>query len=53
MEKLVIIHGYQAGGAVYYKLMAHLCQYYEVIAIDLLGQGRSGRPSFGPFSDHE
>jgi pimeloyl-ACP methyl ester carboxylesterase len=42
-----MIHGYGGGGAVFSKMIAHMSNYYEVITIDLLGMGASGRPDFG------
>ena len=46
LPKLVMIHGYGGGGAVFYKMMKHLREYFEVYTIDLLGQGMSGRPPY-------
>ena len=43
---MVMIHGFGGGGAVFFKMMYHLSNYFEVIAIDLLGQGASGRPQY-------
>lgn len=37
LPKLVMIHGFQGGAAVFYKMMGHLRQHFEVIAFDLLG----------------
>ena len=34
---MVMIHGFGGGGAVFFKMMYHLSNYFEVIAIDLLG----------------
>ena len=41
-----MIHGYGGGGAVFYKMMKYLSLYFNVYAIDLLGQGMSGRPHY-------
>ena len=47
LPKVVLIHGYGGGGGVYFKMVEHMVNYYEVILIDLLGMGASGRPDFG------
>lgn len=54
LPKLLMIHGFMAGGAQFYKMFSHLHQHFEVIAIDTLGQGCSGRPILAPspFLDH-
>ena len=44
--KLVMIHGFGGGGAVFFKMIHYLSNYFEVIAVDLLGQGASGRPDY-------
>lgn len=41
---LVILHGYCAGSAVFYKIIGFLSEYFSVYCIDLLGMGRSSRP---------
>lgn len=41
-----MIHGYGGGGAVFTKMIKHMSAHYEVITIDLLGMGASGRPDF-------
>lgn len=46
LPKLVMIHGFGGGGAVFYKMIKHLRGHFEVITIDLLGQGMSGRPDY-------
>ena len=46
LPKLVMIHGYGGGGAVFYKMMKHLREYFDVYTIDFLGQGMSGRPPY-------
>jgi pimeloyl-ACP methyl ester carboxylesterase len=46
LQKCVIIHGYGGGGAVFSKMMKHMQNHYEVITMDLLGMGNSGRPLF-------
>lgn len=37
LPKLVMIHGFGGGGAVFYKMLKHLRLYFEVYTIDLLG----------------
>ena len=44
LPKLVMIHGYMAGGGQFSKMIGYLRPYFEVLTIDLLGMGRSGRP---------
>ena len=46
LQKVVMIHGYGGGGGVFTKMTEHMQQYYEVITMDLLGMGASGRPDF-------
>lgn len=41
-----MIHGFGGGGAVFYKMIKHLREYFEVYTIDLLGMGMSGRPPY-------
>eukprot|EP00347_Sterkiella_histriomuscorum_P022363 403330748 len=43
---LILIHGYGAGGAIMYKLLKDLGQFFHVYVIDLLGFGSSGRPVY-------
>jgi len=44
LPKLVMLHGYMAGGVQFFKMMGYLRHYFEILTIDLLGMGRSGRP---------
>ena len=53
LPKLLMIHGYGGGGAVFYKMIKHLRQYFQVYTIDLLGQGMSGRPDYEPKHDFD
>ena len=46
LPKIVLIHGYGGGGAIFAKMIAHMTEHYEVYTIDLLGMGASGRPDF-------
>mmetsp|Transcript_27619 Transcript_27619/g.49833 ORF Transcript_27619/g.49833 Transcript_27619/m.49833 type:complete len:348 (-) Transcript_27619:58-1101(-) len=41
---LVLLHGYCAGSAVFYKIIGYLSEYFMVYCLDLLGMGRSSRP---------
>lgn len=41
---LIILHGYCAGSAVFYKVIGNLSEYFCVYCVDLLGMGRSSRP---------
>ena len=50
---LVMIHGYLAGGLQFCKMMKYLRPYFEVVTIDLLGMGASGRPQGLQFSGFE
>mmetsp|Transcript_10034 Transcript_10034/g.11287 ORF Transcript_10034/g.11287 Transcript_10034/m.11287 type:complete len:285 (-) Transcript_10034:142-996(-) len=43
---VVLIHGYGMSSMVYYRTFKKLSEKYHVIAIDLLGFGRSSRPEF-------
>ena len=49
-----MIHGYMAGGAFFYKMLSHLRSSFNVVMIDTLGQGSSGRPEIAPsaFQDY-
>ena len=46
LPKIVMIHGFGGGGAVFCNMIPYLCNYFEVILIDLLGMGASGRPEY-------
>jgi len=43
-KKIVMIHGFGGGAAVFMRMVPLLQENYEVISIDLLGMGASGRP---------
>lgn len=45
LPTLVMIHGYMSGGAQFFKMVNHLRPFFEIVMIDLLGMGRSGRPT--------
>lgn len=42
--KFVLIHGYGGSGVIFYKIVGKLCEYFQVIAVDILGMGASSRP---------
>lgn len=46
LPKIVMIHGFGGGGAVFFKMIHHLSRFFEVITVDLLGMGASGRPDY-------
>lgn len=48
LPTLVMIHGYMAGGAYFYKMLSHLRSSFNIVLIDTLGQGCSGRPTLAP-----
>lgn len=54
LPKMLMLHGFMAGGAYFYKMFPFLWEKFDLIAIDTLGQGCSGRPQLSPdvFSDH-
>ena len=41
---LVLIHGYGGGGALFYKVIKPLTEYFHLILIDIIGMGGSSRP---------
>lgn len=43
---LILLHGYCAGSAVFYKILGSLASHFNVYCVDLLGMGRSSRPHF-------
>lgn len=43
---MVLIHGYGAGGAIFYRILNDLSEYFHLFVIDLLGMGSSGRPKY-------
>ena len=44
LPTMVMIHGYGAGGLQFFKNLRPLREYFNIIMIDLLGMGNSGRP---------
>lgn len=45
--KLILLHGYCGASMIFYKILKKLSERFYIIMIDLLGMGRSSRPSFG------
>jgi pimeloyl-ACP methyl ester carboxylesterase len=43
---MVLLHGYGAGGGVFYRILNDLSLYFHLFVVDLLGMGSSGRPPF-------
>jgi pimeloyl-ACP methyl ester carboxylesterase len=41
---MVLCHGYGGSGALFYKVMAPLCERFRLITFDLIGMGGSSRP---------
>lgn len=46
LPTLVLTHGYGAGIGIFYRVLFDLAEYFHVYAVDLLGMGASGRPTF-------
>mmetsp|Transcript_18153 Transcript_18153/g.16060 ORF Transcript_18153/g.16060 Transcript_18153/m.16060 type:complete len:147 (+) Transcript_18153:358-798(+) len=44
--QIILIHGLGGSAMIFFKLFKHFSEKYHVIAIDLLGMGRSSRPKF-------
>lgn len=51
--KLVMIHGFGGGAAVFMRLAPLFQNYFEVILFDLLGMGASGRPTYDSWTADE
>jgi len=43
---MVLLHGFAASSLSYYKMLAPLCEKYEVFALDLPGMGLSSKPEW-------
>lgn len=43
---MLLIHGYAAGGGLFYKVLKRLAEKFHVIVMDLIGMGGSGRPEY-------
>ena len=43
---MIMIHGFGGGAAVFMRMAPLFQNYFEVILIDLLGMGASGRPFY-------
>ena len=46
LPTMVLVHGYGAGGAVFYPVLKDLSLHFHIYLIDMLGMGSSGRPPF-------
>eukprot|EP00347_Sterkiella_histriomuscorum_P015810 403355599 len=46
MPILILVHGYGAGGMLFYRILKDLAQYFHIFVVDLLGMGSSGRPVY-------
>jgi len=46
--KLLLMHGFGGSGALFFKLVAELLEWFDVTAVDWLGMGCSGRPDYSP-----
>lgn len=46
LPKMVLVHGYGAGGGVFFKVIKDLSKFFHLYVVDLLGMGASGRPEF-------
>ena len=49
---MVLIHGYGAGGAVFYRIIKELSEKFHIFLVDMLGMGLSGRPRHTPFDTY-
>jgi pimeloyl-ACP methyl ester carboxylesterase len=43
---MVLVHGYGAGGGVFFRVIKDLSKFFHLYVVDLLGMGASGRPEF-------
>jgi len=43
---MVLVHGYGAGGGVFFRVIKDLSRFFHLYVIDMLGMGASGRPEF-------
>jgi pimeloyl-ACP methyl ester carboxylesterase len=48
---MVLIAGYGAGGAIWYRIIKDLSIKFHLYFVDLLGMGSSGRPKFTALDD--
>jgi pimeloyl-ACP methyl ester carboxylesterase len=46
MPKMVLIHGYGAGGCYFFRVIKDLAQNFHLYVVDLMGMGASGRPTY-------
>jgi len=49
LPKLICIHGFGGGGAQFFGMMPLLQNYFEVVTVDMLGMGASGRPEYNQY----
>ena len=47
---MVLVHGYGAGGAVFFRILKDLSHFFHLYVVDLLGMGCSGRPKYKAFT---
>lgn len=43
---MLLIHGYAAGGGLFYKILKRLAEKFHIFVLDLIGMGGSGRPAY-------
>ena len=46
LPPLILLHGYCGASMIYYKILLRLSERFYILMIDLIGMGRSSRPSF-------
>jgi len=46
LPKMVLIHGYGAGGCYFFRVIKDLSQHFHLYVLDLMGMGASGRPAY-------
>ncbi len=42
---MVLVHGYGGSGALFFKIIKPICEYFQFILIDIPGMGGSSRPN--------
>jgi cardiolipin-specific phospholipase len=47
---MVLIHGYGAGGGVFFRVIKDLSRRFHLYVVDMLGMGASGRPEYKAFT---
>ena len=43
---MVLVHGYGAGGGVFFRIIKDLSEHFHLYIVDMLGMGASGRPPY-------